>query len=299
MTRVRNRNPGDPLAIKASEWNAIAAATNRSTLPVDLRAAGRGAGLAPGVVWVRNDGDDPLERFQVLKLGGMLVDPADQAEDYLARVVLGAVINDQLDLRPGRFALAAETIPPGLIGRAYMTGVFPVLINVDQTGHRYARAVEGDFEVPESLYLESCSAGQIPILTKESGLGVRHAVISLTPATGPLMILAKLLAATVIAPNRWSYTWQEFTRTASTFTEGTRNSTDDGLAYNLGEAYNAATGILGSGIDLANVPGGFAPVPAGTPVVRLSQGDDYTWELEGWTHVDGICEETEGVPEEV
>lgn len=301
--RVRTRHPGDPLNIRAGEWNAIARVVNRATSPLDQLGSSRQVNLPPGVVLVKNSQTLPMIRHEVIVIGGMLVDPAEQPEEYLSGVrLLGAyngVDATARDRPPGRFVVALEEIPAGAIGRAILTGVHPIQATVTDATHRYLRTVPRDEEEPGTLYLESCSGGEIPIISQEAGTGLRHVLAAFVPATTPLTILARLTGSEPISGKsyQWEYEWQEVTRVGHTYADGTRNSEDDGLAYNLSEAGNGPTGLLGSGIDLANVPGGFDPVPGGEPVVRLSRRLDGTWEFEGWTHVDGVCEEAEGSPE--
>lgn len=296
--RVRTRHPGDPLNIRSAEWNAIARVVNRATSPLDQLGSSRQVNLPPGVVLVKNNQSQAMIRHEVIALVGMVVDPAEQPEEYLRGVTLLGQFSDLADRPPGRYAVATESIPPGAIGRAIISGVHPIRANIVDETHRFLRTVARDVEEPETLHLESCTCGQVPILSQEEGDGIRHVLAAFVPATTPLTILARLTGAEPISgrSHQWEYEWEEVIRATDVYQAGTRNSEEDGLAYNLSEAGNAVTGLLGSGIDIANIPGGFAPVPGGEPVVRLSLGLGGTWEFEGWTHVDGICEEAEGSP---
>jgi hypothetical protein len=83
---------------------------------------------------------------------------------------------------------------------------------------------------------------------------------------------ARITASTSLGNNRWSYQWQEVRRsgvnTWTTVTGGrTHSTTGYGLAYNLLEAGNAATGVQGNGVTIANLPAGFTIRAIGTNAV--------------------------------
>ena len=113
-------------------------------------------------------------------------------------------------------------------------------------------------------------------------------------------IWAKITGATEIAPNRWKYNWteQEYVIDGEwqDKPEG-KTSGAHGFAYNGNEANNAATGILGNGIDTANIPAGYELQPArGSPVLELSpvvSCEDFSieWIFNFENAVDGQCEE--------
>jgi hypothetical protein len=72
--------------------------------------------------------------------------------------------------------------------------------------------------------------------------------------------------------NRWSYQWQEVRRSGvnawTTVSGGRTHSTSGyGLAYNLLEAGNAASGVQGNGVTIANLPAGFTIRPIGNSAV--------------------------------
>lgn len=297
---VRRRQPGDPLAIRASEWNQLADLANGARFPGDQLARPLAFALGPGMVLVKNTTEDPMGRFEAVRLLAPIIVPADAptSEEFYRGPAFDADIMDMADRPPGRFAVLAEPIGPGLLGRAFMFGVCNILAEITAGGHQYLRTVERDPEDTTPLVLQSCSSGEIPILWKPTGTGVLPVCASIQPQRNKLEILARLTAKEPIDGKHyaWEYEWQEVTRNGSTIGDGTRNSDDDGPAYCLSELNNPGTGPIGSGIDPANLPAGFDFVPIGPAVVRLSRDADGTWEFEGMTQVDGTCEEIEAEP---
>lgn len=88
----------------------------------------------------------------------------------------------------------------------------------------------------------------------------------------PGQFWVKITGATLITANRWSYTWTEQQPGAAGLwvdKPSGRTSSSSGLGYNSMEANNAATGIQGSGDDLATFPSGTVLFPIrGNPVVE-------------------------------
>lgn len=99
-----------------------------------------------------------------------------------------------------------------------------------------------------------------------------------------------------IGPNRWAYTWAEATRNGSVYSSdaSARNSATHGLAYNDAEGFNAATGVLGNGRDVATIRPGFALLPIGPVCVELegpypgAEGED-AWYFFAVNAVGGTC----------
>ena len=111
-------------------------------------------------------------------------------------------------------------------------------------------------------------------------------------------VRARITGAVAESYGKYDYAWVEVEPDASNVgeyidkTDG-RNSGTAGVARNMNEFSNAAGSTLGSGINAANLPSGFSPVPVGVgAVVRLygPYGDAVPWwEFEVSGHVDGTC----------
>lgn len=102
-----------------------------------------------------------------------------------------------------------------------------------------------------------------------------------------------------IAANRWEYDWEEVALNGRNFSSSgaLRKSSTHGKALNLCEAMNAATGMLGNGVEVDNIPAGWSLVAIGPRVVTLegphwdADEGDWVWYFEATNMVDGSCAE--------
>jgi hypothetical protein len=134
-------------------------------------------------------------------------------------------------------------------------------------------------------------------------------LIRLTMAPPRQWVVARLGAATREAgsdpPWRWTYAFVEVEKTS----EGYGGWTDmdggrTGTAYNMVEDANPADGVLGNGVDTANLTGTFAPKPASAGVIVCMFIQTFTPTpgepavTEHWfgveNGIDGQCEEGSG-----
>lgn len=128
--------------------------------------------------------------------------------------------------------------------------------------------------------------------------GRSNDVISLAPDFRRHQFFPAIITeATADGDNRWSYEIDEVTKTDAGYGEWTtRVGGRSGTARNIYEDMNAATGIQGNGIDIANLPDGFeikpAPVDLIVHVTRVVEATTGT--LEYWfahvNAVDGECD---------
>lgn len=113
----------------------------------------------------------------------------------------------------------------------------------------------------------------------------------------------RITAAEQVSYGQWEYEWVEVEpgSAAGVYDDavGGKTSESDGLARNGVEAPNQNPGVLGNGIDTANIPAGFAPVPIGVGAVVKIEGPfgDPTpyWLMAVSTHVDGSCQQAVSV----
>lgn len=112
---------------------------------------------------------------------------------------------------------------------------------------------------------------------------------------------AKIGTATSLGNNKWTYPFDEVIKGSAGYagwsvkTNGRSDADDWGEAFNMAEAANAATGIQGNGVSVANLLGTFAhqPIPPNSIVmVEIFQLDDQS-AYEAWIDrvisVDGAC----------
>lgn len=110
---------------------------------------------------------------------------------------------------------------------------------------------------------------------------------------------AKITGNTSLADNRWKYAWTEQRRTSTAWEDkpsGRTGTTDTNFALNGLEAYNAASGVQGNGIDHdTDYPAGFEMQPIrGNPVVRMWEEVDkdgaVSYSFEASNAEQGACE---------
>jgi hypothetical protein len=163
---LRKVQPGQRLRIPAAAYNAFVDAAR------DLRSRQRSSGSdvssSPSdqavTVLVKNASGADVNRFGVLGISQPLFDPADSPERFKTRLVLEC-ITPHPTFHTGKFVVAAEPIPAGKLGRAFISGVFIAYLEV-------VTGTDGFAEVKNSnTELISAKTGVAQILWKEPGTG--------------------------------------------------------------------------------------------------------------------------------
>ncbi|MBI9017379.1 MAG: hypothetical protein JEZ07_08985 [Phycisphaerae bacterium] len=163
---------GQPIKIPASDYNAAMAAAEAYQKQISNPSVNINPDDAD-VVMVRNSSGGNLVRYAVLQIAGPMFEPAvnlDSFKDYVG--FDGEAVSD--DTLP--FVIVQEPIAAGEVGRALVTGitVSPILVTDDT--HKYAGVASG---VP---FLQSSDSGTVTILWKQSGTGVKWAMVRLGTA---------------------------------------------------------------------------------------------------------------------
>ena len=175
---MKKVQPGDPLKIPAEMFNT----------GIDLirefkaRQHGIAAKHAPvarqtDIVLVRNNCGYDRDRFDVLAFGLPAIGPEENPAEFQNRVVLDGDIPGHASTIT-RFVVLLEPIANGAIGRAVISGVVQTKIWVYEACHEWADvhpAPEGD----EAYHLASAQYGAAQIVWKESGLGLKWAIVRL------------------------------------------------------------------------------------------------------------------------
>ncbi len=155
LNKVRS---GDPLVIPASTFNAfvdVALEQQRrqhSTSRERERAA-QPAGLVP----VRNESGGDRGRFDVLGITGPVLTPTENLDAFKSRVVLHGGVPQAA--HAGRFVILTEPIAASAIGRAFVDGVCPVRVEMDDESHGFADVAAG-----ATTTLRSAASGTAQLL---------------------------------------------------------------------------------------------------------------------------------------
>lgn len=146
MAVLKKVQPGDAFAMSADTFNTFVDTANKVRSMKD----GHVGALAPPmvdqsgeIVLVKNSSGAAVGRFGILGINGPVFSPADNENEFKKRVVLDGVaplLADHL----GRFVITCEPLAEGKIGRAKVTGVTPVTINIVNVDHEYADIEDGN-----------------------------------------------------------------------------------------------------------------------------------------------------------
>lgn len=172
---VRRVSPGSPFQPRATEWNAIADAVNDyNAKRVKAGAANRGRSSAPdpvGTVLVQNVSGFDYPRFAILGITGSIFGPADLGWDDGISLTVDLADSEHVG---GRFVVLQEPILDEGVGRALLTGPTVCQVDVTDDTHEFADVEPGYYS-----RLASTDVGPAYILARQSGLGVKWAIVVL------------------------------------------------------------------------------------------------------------------------
>jgi hypothetical protein len=194
---TRRVKPGQPLSIKAAEYNAILEAA-------DAAAAGRFPGGKPrpipetrsaGVIRIQNGHDSTVAIGQILGIDGSFFDPEGTDEERLQfarRPTMTGV--EPTDDHAGRFAVAIEPITEGGHGQAIAAGLVAVVVDVVDADHRFAEAKAAGGVV--NLVSGPTGSAQIVFRPNPAATGVQRCLVRLgNRTTSPPLVRFTLEAA--------------------------------------------------------------------------------------------------------
>lgn len=189
---LRRPRPGDTLDRSAESFNTIIDAVyafqrrqhNQERHPTrDFRQT--------GIVLMRNDSGAACPRFGVLGIDGPLITPTQNENEFANRVALKGVTPTAL--HAGRFGVLMEPAAAGAIVRAYIVGICPARVKVENIGHGFV-----DIAPDMADYLATCEAGAGRLLWRDAESGVTWAIVALSAgaggATAPAYQWAKIVA---------------------------------------------------------------------------------------------------------
>ncbi|MCC7409883.1 MAG: hypothetical protein IT442_17585 [Phycisphaeraceae bacterium] len=194
--------PGDTLSIPATAYNAMldAAVANRQTQAM-------GAGLGPGsvaatptstTVLIKNNSGVARNQFDVLGLDGALFDPATALESFKRQVVLKGVI--PTSDHAGKFVVLQEPARVGSIARACLLGATVARVNVTTESMTYADVLASD-----ATKLQTVSLGKAAIVWKQTGTGVKWAIVLLDAAASTSSFFAIIQSSSGVGNNQFAY----------------------------------------------------------------------------------------------
>ncbi len=157
---------GDRLRIPAETFNTFIDAAKDFRSRTQNVARQRQLDLPQtGVVLVKNGTNADLERFHVLGIDRPIFTPGESLFSFQDQIAFVGVTPTEGD-HHGRFVVLLEPLRSGMIGRACVSGVTPVRLDVLDEEHDWA-----DIEDGETDSLKTDTAGSGFILWKEPPSG--------------------------------------------------------------------------------------------------------------------------------
>jgi len=299
---LKKVHPGQRLAIPAATFNTFVDAAR------DFLARQQGQEAdplqnrpRPGVVLVRNETGDDVDRFAVLGLDAVLYTPEDNEQSFINQPVMKGVAPTAAD-HAGKFIILLEPAKDGAIVRGLVQGVAPVKLNVLREDHAFA-------DVVDDGRLSSAPEGAAQILWKEDGTGEdKWALVRMAEAPPQAPFWAK-----ITADGGGAFEWVEIEWAgpgAWTEKSGGRSSDEYGPAYEVNDFDFGASDIdpVGQAIQLFAVRTGaaeeywfhFGPVVGGGDresfwATITDDANAPLYDFTGDTGESGVAEEVNGV----
>lgn len=165
---------GQPLVIPASTYNAfVDAAQDYQRRRLSQESAGLSTSRDADMVLVKNASGADRARFEILGISAPVFTPTDNLDEFRNRVALTGVLPTAATYW-GKFVILAEPIRNGALGLGWLSGVCPVKIDMANANHWHADVADN-----VAANLKSAGGGAAQILWKESGTGVKWAVVRL------------------------------------------------------------------------------------------------------------------------
>jgi hypothetical protein len=140
-------HPGEPLVIKAADWNAataagLAVANNARSQRLEMVDPKT---RAPALLRIRNDSAVQFDRYDVVELTDPVITPTESLtgwQDGLPAINAVTPTAPAADIR-GRIAILLEPIGPGKIGLAVVSGAVRTKLTLNSPTDTHAAPVAG------------------------------------------------------------------------------------------------------------------------------------------------------------
>ena len=167
---------GDKVQFSAGFINRIADLANESSV---VPSGTISSNTQAEIITIKNNTSSFVEANGILGLGDYLSESSGSIPTELLMMFRSqsfAILGEEPDedLHTGKFCILSQGLAAGEIGKAWVGGTVPVLVNVTDADHNYAELKDAD-----STQLKSGSAGSAQIIWKESGTGSKWAAVRL------------------------------------------------------------------------------------------------------------------------
>lgn len=266
--RFKKTQAGQPLEVSAEVWNAyIDAVRAEKGKKHDLRAEELSQVRQGDIIKVRNASGEDRLRFHVLGIKTPIITPGANLREFKNQVSFDGVRPKHPE-HYGRFMILLDPMRIGKIGRAWVSGVCPAYITVEDECHQCC-----DVKHDDPTILKSCPKGSARILWREGGTGEQWAVVRLSNVFEEFrrfILLAPLARCGSAQAQRVVYSGGKWCDSDCPFT------VYDSLGVVCPEVCKCGSGGQeGSGCGCCNA----ASVPAGTFGWAKWMHDSEKWEL--------------------
>ena len=163
----------DKLRIPAQAYNLfVDAALDFRSRQHDVETPPTGGRRASDTIKIKNNSGIDVGRFQVLGIDGVVFSPQEALQAFQHEIVLSGSVPVTASHAGGRMVICASPIPNGTIGTGWGSGICPVQVSVTEESHHYAEIADS-----QTAYLASAESGPCLILWKETGTGLKWALI--------------------------------------------------------------------------------------------------------------------------
>jgi len=212
---------GSPVRMNAQWWNRVTDATKKTEASGSTLSAGQpGIRQPQGSIYVQNNSGEDRKRFEILGIDDIQYGPDDNKSEFQNNPSLIGVTPKENE-HAGNFVICAEPIADQAVGRAWIFGVCPVQIDIQNVSDGFA-----DVDDNEPGQLKSGQSGAAQILWTENDengttdTGIMWALVRLT-GPGPLICLT----AKLTSKSGTRYAWTQY---APDSTTGVWTSVSDG-----------------------------------------------------------------------
>lgn len=164
--------PGQPLVIRADDWNAILESTGRATPSRPTMPASHPNGVYLSAS-VRNDSGSDVDRLGILKIGAPIITATANLAAFKNGLTFIGTTPSTTNPRT-QFVVMQEPVKADRIGEGLLVGLTQVQLDVVNALHTRA-----DVKNSTLTMLQSNSYGRAEILWKESGTGTKWATVRL------------------------------------------------------------------------------------------------------------------------
>lgn len=148
---------GQPLDIPADGWNRIVDAVTDAERERRLGGGRLRRAIPPGAVRVRNVSDVRLNRMDVVRIAGAMVEPHTRLSEFVENISLQVNVPSGQD---ASVAVVIDPIPSGGVGFAVVSGIAAARVRMMDEEHRFAMSLDG-----ETAYFVSADEGPVQLLT--------------------------------------------------------------------------------------------------------------------------------------